>query len=430
MFVTSIAVQMASSIRSLDQHICDAVAERRDIASQSLYDQWQQLVLQPLSKLDGNGYKSSFVLLVDALDECDNDNDIRTIIHLLAEAQSLKTVRLRVFLTSRPEIPFRYRFHQIPDAEHQEFVLHNISPSIVDHDISIFFEYNLKAIRQEQSLDACWPGEEIIRCLIQRTGGLFIWAATACRFIHEGKRFAARRLDTILQGASGTPTAPQKHLDNIYTTVLNQSIAPEYTNEEREEAYRMLKITLGSVVTLLSPLSVSCLSRLLGIKKEVTNQTLNDLHSVLEVPKDQSQPLRLLHPSFRDYLLNNSRCEDPDLWVDEKQAHEMLADSCMTLMSASLKQDICELDAPGMLVADVERGRIEQNLSSELQYACLYWIQHLEKSGDQLQDNGQVHNFLQEHFLYWLEALGWMGKISEGVHAIASLESLITVSIR
>jgi hypothetical protein len=39
-----------------------------------------------------------------------------------------------------------------------------------------------------------------------------------------------------------------------------------------------------------------------------------------------------------------------------------------------------------------------------------------------------VHQFLQEHLLHWLESLGWMRKISEGIHAIASLESIAAVS--
>ena len=176
-------------------------------------------------------------------------------------------------------------------------------------------EHNLKLIGQEQSLDVCWPGEEIVRCLIQIAGGLFIWAATACRFIREGKRFAARRLDAILQGSgsSSAPIAPEKALDEIYTTVLKQSVAPEYTEEEKEEAYCTLRRTLGSIILLLSPLSTSSLSRLLGIPKEVIDQTLNDLHSVLDVPKEETQPLRLHHPSFRDYLLSNIRCKDQDL---------------------------------------------------------------------------------------------------------------------
>jgi hypothetical protein len=55
-----------------------------------------------------------------------------------AEAQSLKTVQLRTLITSRPEIPIRHGFGQIPKAEHRDFVLHNIETAIVDHDISLF----------------------------------------------------------------------------------------------------------------------------------------------------------------------------------------------------------------------------------------------------------------------------------------------------
>jgi NACHT domain len=429
MFVTSIAWQMASNIPHLQHHIHNAFTEHRNITSQSLRDQWQQLVLYPLSKLSENGNQSVYILVVDALDECDNDNNIRIVIHLLAEARSLKTTRLRIFLTSRPEIPIRNGFCQIPDAEHRDFLLHNISPSIVDHDLSIFFEYNFKLIGQEQSLDACWPGEEITKRLIQIAGGLFIWAATACRFIQEGKRFAVRRLDTILSGINSALTAPEKHLDEIYTTVLKQSIGIKFTKEEKEEVYCALRKALGSIVILLSPLSASSLYKLLNVKKEDLDQTLNDLHSVLDIPKDRFQPLRLHHPSFRDYLLDKSRCQDLKFWVNEKQAHQVLADNCLRLMSTSLKQDICRLNAPGKLVAEVDKSQIDHNLPSEVQYACIYWTEHIQKSSAQLYDNDQVHRFLQKHLLHWLEALGWMGKISEGVYAIAALESFATVSI-
>ena len=410
---------------TLRRYICDAVAERGDITNQSLRDQWHQLVLCPLSKLDGNGCHSSYVLIVDALDECDDDNNIRIILQLLAEARLLQRVRLRVFLTSRAEIPIRYGFNQIPDTERQDFVLHSISSSIIDHDISIFLEYNLRLIGQERSLDA---GEDVIRYLVQIAGGLFIWAATACRFIREGKRFAAKRLDTILQGSGSAITAPEKHLDEIYTTVLKHSITLEYTEEEKEESYYILRHILGSIAVLFSPLSVYSLSRLLRVTKESIGQTLEDLHSVLDVPKDQNRPLRLHHPLFRDFLLNNDRCKNPNFWVDEKQAHQTLADSCIQLMSTSLKQDICGLNTPGILVSDVESSRVEQSLPPEVQYACLYWIQHFHKSGAQLRDNDQVHQFLQEHLLHWLEALGWMQKVSEGIYAIASLESFAAVS--
>jgi hypothetical protein len=123
-------------------------------------------VLHPLSKLDGTGCQLLYVVVVNALNEGDDENDIRIILHLLAEARLLERVRLRVLLTSRPEILIRYRFCQIPDKERYDFVLYNISSSTVDHDITIFLEYNLKLIRQERSLGATWPGEEVIRRLV------------------------------------------------------------------------------------------------------------------------------------------------------------------------------------------------------------------------------------------------------------------------
>jgi hypothetical protein len=57
-------------------------------------------------------------------------------------------------MTSRPEIPIRHGFYNIPKAEHQNFVLYNISPSVIEHDISIFIKYNLGIIRQERTLAA------------------------------------------------------------------------------------------------------------------------------------------------------------------------------------------------------------------------------------------------------------------------------------
>jgi hypothetical protein len=64
--------------------------------------------------------------------------------------------------------------YSIPQAEHQDFILHNIQPTIVNHDISLFLEYNLGIIGQKWSLGAEWPGEEDLRKLVPYANGLFI----------------------------------------------------------------------------------------------------------------------------------------------------------------------------------------------------------------------------------------------------------------
>ena len=186
------------------------------------------------------------------------------------------------------------------------------------------------------------------------------------------------------------------------------------------------KQCLEALVMLLSPLSTSCISRVYSFSRTDVDLTFNDLQAILDIPNDLIGLLRLHHPSFRDFLLNKDRCGD--FWVDEKEAHQILATSCIQLMSQTLKKDICEMHAPGSQASQVESSRIEKCLPPEVQYACLYWVQHLQRSGSQACDSEEAHRFLQAHLLHWLEALGWMGKTSEGIQAILSLEAHVPVS--
>ena len=47
-------------------------------------DQWRQLILLPLSKLSSDSSPSSYVLVINALDECDRDKHIRIILLALS----------------------------------------------------------------------------------------------------------------------------------------------------------------------------------------------------------------------------------------------------------------------------------------------------------------------------------------------------------
>jgi hypothetical protein len=424
-FFTSIAVQLAYNAPSLRRYISEAAEEQIDIANHSLRDQWRQLVIRPLLRLDKRLSPSSYLLIVDALDECDNEDHIRTILQLLAEARSLTTVRLRVFLTSRPEVPIRHGICAIPQAEHQDVVLHNIQPTIVNHDISLFLEYHLGMIGQEWTLGPKWPGEEVLRQLVVHASGLFIWAATACRFINEGEEFAEDRLDEILEG-TGFEGTPEQHLDQIYITVLQSSIPTTFRPPEKVRLYARQRRILGSIAILFSPLPAASLAKVISISVTQVTQMLERLQAILDVPKDVAGLLRLHHPSFRDFLLNKDRCRE--FWVDEKEAHQNLAASCIQLMSQALKKDICEMHAPGSQASQVESSWIEKCLPPEVQYACLYRVQHLQRSGSQVQDSKEAHRFLQAHLLHWLEALGWMGKTLEVIQAILSLEGYVLVS--
>ena len=149
----------------------------------------------------------------------------------------------------------------------------------------------------------------------------------------------------MLQGDRST-AGPENHLNEIYLTVLRNSIHKSYTEREREDLYNKRREILGSIVILSSPLAANALARLLCIPKQDVDQTLEDLHAILDIPEDRTCPLRLHHPSFRDFLLDKERCIDSNFQVEERQAYQTLADSCIRLMSTSLKQDICGIKAP------------------------------------------------------------------------------------
>jgi len=130
------------------------------------------------------------------------------------------------------------------------------------------------------------------------------------RCIREGKKGQVinDRLSSILQ--SNGSAKPEKPLNEIYITVLRHSIPPKFSDKEKEEFYSKLRFMLGSIVVLLSPISIHSLSTLLHISEEDIDETLEDLHAILDIPKDQIRPLHLHHPSFRDFLLNKDRCSD------------------------------------------------------------------------------------------------------------------------
>jgi hypothetical protein len=213
--------------------------------------------------------------------------------------------------------------------------------------------------------------ERIIEQLVQKAAGLFIWAATACRFIREGRKrqVIQNRLSSVLQN-EGSITEPEKHLNEIYTTVLQHSFPAEFSDKEREDFLGILRSILGSMVVLFSPLSTHALSKLLNITKQDIDEALEDLHTILDIPKRRVRPLHLHHPSFCDFILDKKRCGDRNFFVDEKQAYQTLTNHCIQLMSTVLKQDICGLGAPGVLLIDVESGQVEKSLPCEVQYAC------------------------------------------------------------
>ncbi|KAH7118238.1 hypothetical protein B0J13DRAFT_457423, partial [Dactylonectria estremocensis] len=91
------------------------------------------------------------------------------------------------------------------------------------------------------------------------------------------------------------------------------------------------------------PLSRSTLGRILNVSKDTIDDQLDLLHSVLSIPSSDQSPMRLLHLSFCDFLVDPEKRGKNLFWVDEKRVHTQLAMNCLRVMEEHLRTDICKM---------------------------------------------------------------------------------------
>jgi hypothetical protein len=435
-FFTTIASQIFQAQSKAAVAIKEAIDIEPNILRKGIQQQFQKLIFEPLSAILHSSKQPGLIIIIDALDECENSDDTMLIIHLLSQFKVLVSPCIRIFLTSRPDLPIRLGFNKIQGA-HQHLVLHEIPDSVIAHDIKAYLESEVARIRDsynnsvpgDRELQADWPGQFVIDNLVQMSTPLFIFASTVCRFLSDRR---CGNPDMQLKQVMMYQTKSQEtKLDATYLPILNQFLHG-LSIAEKEKVLKEFRSLVGSIVVLASPLSTSSLAQMLSVPRESIDHKLDFLHSVLSIPSSPDKPVRQLHLSFRDFLVDPEK-QDPrkreanPFWVDEKQTHADLAKNCLRLMAERLHSNICDVGWPGTPRYAIGSQIIKTRLQPELEYACLYWIYHVEQAGATLEDGDQVDDFLLHHFLHWLEALSYLGKISESISLIKTLQALIKV---
>ncbi|KAF3934332.1 hypothetical protein ABW19_dt0210025 [Dactylella cylindrospora] len=419
---TTIAHQLAVLLPCIALSIQKAIQSDPDIPRKALKEQFDKLILRPLFEANLPTHGSGLILLVDALDECEGKEDVKLIIYLLTQ---LKDIRVRVFLTSRPDLPILPTFKRLSVGEYKDIILHNV-PKIED-DISLFLENELSKIREERYLPQEWPGRHIIEELTKRAIPLFIYAATLCRFIGDDNWDPEEQIKVVLADYNANWQESQLH--KTYLPILNQLLVGQ-NDTQKQRLVEEFQNVVGTIINLASPLSTSHLAQLLSISESTIRCRLRPLHSVLDVPENSEAPVRTFHLSFRDFLLDRS-VKGNLFWIDEKQSHQIIARKCIELLSDAsdprapgLKRDICNLNFHGILRSEIDERVIEKYLPPAFQYACRYWVYHLARSGYQLTDNDETHIFLRTHILHWLEATSLLNITLEALKAVDVLKSI------
>jgi len=406
------------------------------IFDKALSEQFDKLIYQSLrqGKFIAND-SSIFIVIVDALNECEKERNVKAIIDLWSRLIHLITIRLKLFLTSRSELSIQLEFRNISTVVHQNMILQNaVSHTTIQHDIFIFLNdvfkkicnfYNLNLLSRTL-LDRDWLDDKRLQALIDMTVSLFVIAAIVSRFVDDFDWDSRERLETILQSSS---IERSEQMTQTYLSVLTQFSARLKNSHDKKKLHQEFRMIVESIVLLVESLFIQFLTILLNISADMIALRLRSLHSVLRIFTDSNTSIRTLHLSFNEFLLSDQLQSEP-FEVNDYATHRMLLSKCLQLLSWSegLQENLCKLEYSDKLRREIDQITINDRLSPAFQYACQYWIQHARYNEVEIRDQDDVHIFLQKHFLHWLEAMSLMNRLVEIDEKIRILQSLVSIS--
>jgi hypothetical protein len=217
-------------------------------------------------------------------------------------------------------------------------------------------------------------------------------------------QYPQKQLDILLR--ADVNSKPQLALDNLYKTAL------EATGILDDEGFCSdFRAIMGIILVARNPISYRTIDTLLCLDSPFSDRPSSDRPSSLyTIDKlgcvlrwSDTEPVRILHPSFADFLKTQQRCDCEALYIDTHVHDYDVAIRCIHHLHGFLKKNMFDL---ALAIAPVEN-----TLPVATSYACVYWIDHvcmITQVPDNLADT--LQQFLFQHLLHWLEAMSLLKK--------------------
>lgn len=402
------------------EKVAEILKENPDIIHAGPLRQFEELIVKPLEAV-----KDTFpisVIVLDALDEC-VDKEATSII-LTAIARFIPRIAGLVLfvVTSRPERRIAVLFEKAAADTLKDvttpLLLHKIELESVLNDIRRFLEDGF--VRQSQifTVDDGWPAAQDVNKLAEMSRGLFIWAATALRFIMDPSfcdpegQLQSLFTPNSASGSGGTI------LDFLYSQIADAAfskIAPTLSDR--------LRSILGTIALAQEPLSVRTLANLVELSEGTVRNALTGLAAVLHIPKQNNpaEAIHTIHLTFPEFLLASSPAKPKAFCVVAPDHHLAMFARCMVIMRG-LEGNIADIKSPATFKSEIPGldRTVQERILPPLSYACRYWSTHLVNCVESVLANSSYdvfHEFLHYHYLHWLEACSLLGVIEGAVNA-------------
>ncbi|KAG8824416.1 hypothetical protein FRC19_001824 [Serendipita sp. 401] len=357
--------------------------------------QFRRLVVEPLKLVSD---KRNLLLVIDALDNCKGRDKLLS--ELLLHLPSISSVKL--LLTSRP-LP------DITDILSTSTLIEGYNTCLLDVYNPSYADVTIYIRKRVPKLEG-----EYVDLIANRSGGLFIWAATVCRMLQIYRR-PSKLLHQILDSQSF------KGLDDLYLQVLEQALVDK-------AAHSLFMNILEAVTISFQPLSISSL-QVLFPENDKVDLFIQDLCGVLK-DGDPHRPIKVLHPTFREFLYQADRANG--FLVRTTNAHALLSSSCVVLLLGVLKHNILGLSyqksaIPTNTHIENVNDLVEQNTTVALKYASSYWARHAAASILESDVQEKVMTFLSTKLLNWLELMSFRGCVGQCIQGLAQLQTAVAM---
>jgi hypothetical protein len=415
--IPTLVYQLALKNGLFCSRLCNAIDSEPDIFRKKVDVQAKALLSDTCANIPSR-FAYPLVVVIDALDECDKQRGSEggNLIPVLIAALRSLPFLVKIFITSRPDSSIENMFSRADLRDNADgLALHrDIEDSIVRNDIGRYLRFELNKLAVNHRLvtvPPLFPLEDQFFALLDRADHLFIYARTALEYISNPLTNPRRRIELLLSTDSQKASNGFNMLDSLYKHVVNEAL--DHSGMEREHICNVL----ASLVLLRENMSVVALAALNGIEEDDCRAIVWSLASVLLYDCELAGPVRLVHLSFSEFLLDRSSPADPHA-VDVPAHHLRLAERCLRIMNESLQKDICDIGYPLLTNAEmVQISNLNQRLNDrvppQLRYACIFWHVHLELAGTVSADvASHLADFCKKHLLHWLELLSLLNELS------------------
>ncbi|KAF8334305.1 uncharacterized protein EI90DRAFT_535321 [Cantharellus anzutake] len=357
--------------------------------------QFEKLVARPL-RFKASLPDRPMVIIIDALDGCDTEAFPHLADILRKEVPKLPS-NIKFFVTSR-QFGLVDRFLS-PNYPIDRLGL-DLSPDANMHDCAIYIRSQLRELKDVHPglEDRIEYEDKLVQSILERAGGLFIWISIVFHYMKITNGDPARVLKKLLNDdLSRSKASPEKMMDGLYTSIL------EKCNWEDDDFVHDYPIVMGAILTARKPLFVAAWDAILSpFLYSPIQYTLAEL-----APLILNKPIRILHQSLHDFLMDRIEPQSPILCrfaVDAGRENTRVALRCVQILNEGLST----MEGLGLIEDLSEKTELppipQEMLSEQLHYACRHFVYHLSQVHESPEaHNESLHTFFSQQIMQWME---------------------------